>query len=57
MDICNAIAARRLVSFDYDNHQRVVQPAAAGPHATTGNPVLTLTHRGCSSSCCRLCFD
>jgi len=40
MDICTAIAARRLVSFDYDDHQRVVQPAAAGPHATTGNPVL-----------------
>lgn len=40
MDICGAIAGRRLVEFDYDGHHRVVQPAAAGPHATTRNPVL-----------------
>lgn len=40
MSICDAINSRRLVEFDYDGHHRVVQPAAAGPHATTGNPVL-----------------
>lgn len=40
MTICDAINNRRVVEFDYDGHHRVVQPAAAGPHATTGNPVL-----------------
>lgn len=40
MSICDAIAERKNVTFDYDGHHRVVQPAAHGPHATTGNDVL-----------------
>ncbi len=40
MDFCTAIKERRLVAFDYDGHPRVVQPAAHGPHVSTGNPVL-----------------
>lgn len=40
MSLCDAIADRRVVEFDYDGHHRVVQPAAAGSHATTGNAVL-----------------
>jgi hypothetical protein len=40
MEICDAISARQVVSFDYDGHPRIVQPAAAGPHATTGNLVF-----------------
>lgn len=39
-DICNTIAMRRVLSFDYDGHHRVVQPAAAGTHRTTGNNML-----------------
>ena len=40
MSICDAINSRRILEFDYDGHRRVIHPAAAGPHATTGNPVL-----------------
>ncbi|MEV8148750.1 hypothetical protein AB0O52_11485 [Arthrobacter sp. NPDC080073] len=40
MDFSGAIQNRNLVSFHYDGHPRVVQPAACGPHATTGNEVL-----------------
>ncbi len=40
MNICTAIREKRLVSFTYDGHSRVVIPAAHGPHKTTGNSVL-----------------
>lgn len=40
MDWCAAIRSRRLVSFHYDGHPRVVIPAAFGQHATTDNSVL-----------------
>ena len=40
MSICDAIKGRQVIEFDYDSHHRIVQPAAAGPHVTTGNPVL-----------------
>lgn len=40
MSLCAAIAGRRLISFDYEGHHRVVVPAAHGDHASTGNPVL-----------------
>ena len=50
MDVCAAITGRRVVEFDYDGHHRVVQPAAAGPHATTGNMVLRGYQIGGTSS-------
>lgn len=40
MTICTAIQEKRLVSFSYDGHSRVVVPAAHGPHKTTGNSVF-----------------
>lgn len=40
MDWVKAIESRRLVSFHYHNHPRVVIPAAYGSHVTTGNVVL-----------------
>ena len=30
MDICAAIAGRRLIRFDYDGHERVVEPHTYG---------------------------
>ena len=51
MNLCDAIADRHLVSFVYHGHQRVVIPAAHGPHKTTGNAVLRgYQVRGTSSS-------
>jgi len=40
MDICEAIRNRKLVSFYYKNHQRVLVPGAYGLHKTTGNKLL-----------------
>lgn len=40
MDLCGAINNKKLVSFTYDGHHRVVMPAAHGSHATTGSHVL-----------------
>lgn len=40
MDLCDSIAQRRMISFTYDGHPRVVQPAAYGTHITTGNLLL-----------------
>lgn len=51
MTLCDAIRARRLVSFTYGGHHRVVIPAAHGHHKTTGNAVLRgYQIRGTSSS-------
>ena len=50
MPICGAIRDRRVIEFDYDGHHRIVQPAAAGPHATTGNLVLRGYQVGGTSS-------
>jgi hypothetical protein len=36
MDLSDAIAERRVVTFTYDGHSRVVHPAALGPHVSTG---------------------
>lgn len=38
------------IEFDYDGHHRVVQPAAAGYHVTTGNAVLRGYQTGGTSS-------
>jgi hypothetical protein len=40
MDLCTAINERRLIGFFYKGHQRVLKPAAHGPHKTTRTPVL-----------------
>lgn len=40
MDICNAIQNRKLVSFYYKGHQRVLVPGAYGLHKTTRNKLL-----------------
>ena len=40
MSLCTAVSERRLVSFMYDGHERVVIPAAHGSHISTGNAVL-----------------
>ncbi len=40
MNLCAAITGRRLISFVYDGHDRVVIPVAHGTHKTTGNTVL-----------------
>lgn len=40
MNLCDAIQGRKLLSFSYDGHQRVVIPAAHGTHTSTGNAVL-----------------
>lgn len=40
MPIARAINSRVEIEFEYDGHRRVVQPAALGSHATTGNYVL-----------------
>lgn len=50
MDWCAAIEARRLVSFVYQGHKRLVVPAAYGLHATTGNVVLRGYQTGGTSS-------
>lgn len=40
MDWVAAINSRRVVSFTYDGHERVVIPAAYGHEIHTGNTVL-----------------
>lgn len=40
MSLCTAISERHLVSFVYDDHERVVIPAAHGTHVSTDNAVL-----------------
>jgi hypothetical protein len=40
MDICGALSERRIVHFDYEGHHRVVELAAHGPHAQSGNAVV-----------------
>lgn len=40
MNLCAAIAERRVIRFMYDGHERIVIPAAHGTHKTTGNAVL-----------------
>jgi hypothetical protein len=40
MDLCAAIANKKMISFTYDGHHRVVAPAAHGSQKTTGNHVL-----------------
>lgn len=49
-NVCDAINGRQVIEFDYDGHHRIVHPAAAGPHATTGNPVLRGYQVGGTSS-------
>ena len=49
--IDSAIRDRRLLSFTYDGHFRVVIPVAHGTHISTGNEVLRAYQiRGTSSS-------
>ena len=50
MNICEAIAQRSLVTFTYDDHHRVVQPAAYGTHKTTQNHLLRGYQVGGTSS-------
>ena len=50
MDLCTAITNRQLVSFEYDGHQRIVEPAAHGSQVTTGNAVLRGYQVGGTSS-------
>lgn len=40
MDFAEAIRSRQIISFAYDGHPRIVEPAAFGRHASTGNLVL-----------------
>lgn len=40
VSISSAISGRQLIEFDYDGHHRVVEPAAHGPHVSSGNHVL-----------------
>lgn len=40
MDLCAAIANKKIISFDYDGYHRIVIPAAHGSQKTTGNHVL-----------------
>jgi hypothetical protein len=51
VNLCGAIQGRRLLSFTYEGHQRVVIPAAHGTLKTTGNAVVRgYQIRGTSSS-------
>jgi hypothetical protein len=40
MDLCSAIQNRKLVSFYYKGHQRVLVPGAYGRHKSTRNELL-----------------
>ncbi len=50
MPICLAIVERRMLSFTYQGHPRLVIPAAHGLHASTGKAVLRGYQVGGTSS-------
>ena len=39
--ICNAIKNRTVIQFDYEGHQRIVEPFTLGYHKDTGNLVFS----------------
>jgi len=50
VDFAETIRSRQIISFTYDGHPRIVEPAAFGRHASTGNLVLRGYQVGGSSS-------
>jgi hypothetical protein len=48
--ICEAIKSKKIVKFNYEGHERVVEPHAYGIHKDTGNEVLCAYQVGGYSS-------
>ncbi|MEM5871894.1 MAG: hypothetical protein QW051_03405 [Candidatus Aenigmatarchaeota archaeon] len=48
--ICEAIKSKRIIKFNYDGFERVVEPHTCGIHKATGNVVLSAYQVGGYSS-------
>jgi hypothetical protein len=48
--ICEAISSKKVIKFNYDGHERVVEPHAYGVHKDSGNEVLCAYQIGGYSS-------